>query len=142
MTLNELIEKAKKVSRKYSSGSIPLWMNGEEVDLALRDVDDQHGLHISLEVVKKPMELPEVRLRQEICICCDNKAQIEELLKRGIVEEVTFSLPSCDMKVLLRDSQTKGETGDWLVLDEHYFWRIMRADLHKTLKDQGKIIMI
>ena len=37
MTLNELIERAKKVSRKYSSGDIPLWMNGEEVGLVLRD---------------------------------------------------------------------------------------------------------
>jgi hypothetical protein len=142
MTLNELIEKAKKVSRKFSSGDIPLWMNGEEVDLALRDVDDQHGLRVSLEVVKKPMELPEVRLRQEICICCDNKRKIDELLMRGIVKDVTYNIPSCDVELSLHCFGTKGETGDWLVLDEHYFWRIMRADLHKTLKDQGKIIMI
>ena len=142
MTLNELIERAKKVSRKYSSGSIPLWMNGEEVDLVLHDVDDQRGLHISLEVVKKPMELPEVRLRQEICICCDNKRKIDELLMRGIVKDVTYSVPSCDVKLSLHCFGTKGETGDWLVLDEHYFWRIMQADWHKTLKEQGKIIMI
>lgn len=142
MTLNELIEKAKKVSRKFSSGDIPLWMNGEEVDLVLRDVDGPSGLHISLEVVKKPKEMPEVRLRQEICICCDNKAQIEELLKRGIVEDVKYSLPSCDMEVSLNGCHTKGETGDWLVLDEQYFWRIMQADWHKALKEQGKIIMI
>ena len=142
MTLNELIEKAKKVSRKYSSGDIPLWMNGEEVDLVLRDVDDPRGLHISLEVVQKPTELPWVRLRKEICICLDNKPQLDELLKRGIVKDMTYSLPSCDMELHLRDSQMKGEAGDWLVLDEQYFWRIMRADLHKTLQDQGKIIMI
>ena len=142
MTLNELIEKAKKVSRKYSSGSIPLWMNGEEVDLVLHDVDDDCGLHVNIEVFQRPKELPEVRLRQEICICCENLPQIDELLKRGIVEDVTYSLPSCDVKLSLRDCQREGETGDWLVLDEQYFWHIMRADLHKTLKDQGKIIMI
>ena len=142
MTLNELIEKAKKVSRKYSSGSIPLWMNGEEVDLVLHDVDDDYGLHVNIEVFQRPKELSEVRLRKEICICLDNKPQLDELLKRGIVEDMTYSLPSCDMELHLRDSQIKGETGDWLVLDEHYFWRIMRADLHKTLQDQGKIIMI
>lgn len=142
MTLNELIEKANKVSRKYSSGDIPLWMNSEEVDLVLHDVDDDCGLHVNIEVFQRPKELPEVRLRQEICICCDNKAQIEELLKRGIAEDVKYSLPSCDIEVLLRDSQTKGETGDWLVLDEQYFWGVMQADWHNTLKEQGKIIMI
>ena len=142
MTLNELIEKAKKVSQKFSSGDIPLWMNGEEVDLVLHDVDDDCGLHISLEVVRKPKELPEVRLRQEICICCDNKRKIDELLMRGIVKDVTYSIPSCDVKLSLHCFGTKGETGDWLVLDEHYFWRIMRADWYKTLKDKGKIIMI
>lgn len=142
MTLNELIKGATKVAQRYTSGDIPLWYQGQEVDVELRDVVINGETRVVMEIRHKPVELPETRLRREILICADQKPAIDELVKQGIVERAAFEFPSCDVEVLLSDHHTHGKTGDWLVLDEQYFWRIMSGELHRQLAEQGKIIII
>ena len=50
MTLNELIKKATAISRRFTSGDIPLFINGREVDIELEDVGENGDYRIVMEV--------------------------------------------------------------------------------------------
>ena len=50
MTLNQLINKGTNVSRQLTSGSIPLYWDGKEVDIDLSLEKDERGYYCSMTV--------------------------------------------------------------------------------------------
>ena len=56
MTLNQLISKATKLSQRFTTGDIPIYVDGWEVDIDLKDVGENGDYRIIMEVNKKPMQ--------------------------------------------------------------------------------------
>ena len=106
MKLNKLIEKAIDLSRHYTSGDIPLYINGREVDIELKDVGENGDYRIILDVTNKPEPLPEMRIIDEIEVIVSNWARLNDLLSQGILKQRGNTLfPSKDRWASRRSRQ-------------------------------------
>lgn len=67
MTLNELIKRATGISRKFTSGDIPLMIYGTEVDITLTEQQDsKDNYYIEVNYVPTPKEKPREIIRQAV----------------------------------------------------------------------------
>ena len=66
MTLNDLIKNATSISRKYSSGDIPLMIYGTEVDITLTEQGEDGKYYIEVNFVSTPKEKPREIIRQAV----------------------------------------------------------------------------
>ena len=141
MTLNKLIEKTIELSRRYTSGDIPLYINGREVDIELKDVGENGDYRIIMVVTNKPEPLPEMRIIDEIEVIVSNWARLNDLLSQGILKQITVEC-GFDTTVFFTDNHTEAHTYDWLVQDEQKRWWVMNSQYHKNMVKQGKLIKV
>jgi hypothetical protein len=67
MTLNDLIRRATEISRKFTTGEIPLRIYGTEVDVTLTEQEDGKGnYYIEVNYVPTPKEKPREIIRQAV----------------------------------------------------------------------------
>ena len=141
MTLNELIKKANAISRRFTTGDIPLYINGREVDIELNEVGTNGDYRIHLAIEKKPEPLPEMRIIDEIEVMVNNLARLNDLLSKGVLKQISVEC-GYSTTVVFTDNHTEAHTGDWLVLDEHNRWWAMNGQYHKNMVKQGKLIKV
>ena len=139
MTLNQLISKATKLSQQFTTGDIPIYVDGWEVDIDLKDVGENGDYRIIMEVNKKPIPLPEIRIIDEIEVTVDNLKRFHEMLNKGLLKAI-----HCERGIAVSldfaDDHTSASNGDWLIQDEQERWWVMNKAYHRNMVAQGKII--
>lgn len=141
MTLNDLIKKSTQLSRRYSSGDVPLTIDGHPVDIVLQDITDEQGIRIAVTIQKHTQELQELCIRRAVCINIDYVHTLNALHKQGVISVLDYNTGDQRISVVLNNG-TNGETDDWLVLDKKYQWRILTKTTYLELLNNNKIIMI
>lgn len=141
MTLNELIKKATAISRRFTTGDIPLFINGRVVDIELKEVEVNDNYRIVMEIVSRAEELTELRILDEVQVTVKHWNRFNKMLSQGLLKAVRFD-SSEGIHLEFADNHTEAHTGDWLVLDEHNRWWVMNGEYHKNMVNQGKLIKV
>lgn len=141
MTVNELINKATTISRRFTSGDIPLYINGREVDIELKEVKVNDNYRIVMQIGSRAEELTELRILDEVKVTFKHWKQFNEMLSQGLLKGVRFdSMEGIHLE--FADNHTTADTGDWLILDEQKRWWVMNGEYHKNMVKQGKLIKV
>lgn len=141
MTLNELIKKATVISRRFTSGDIPLYINGREVDIKLKEVEVNDNYRIILEIVSMAEELTELRILDEVQVTVKHWKRFNEMLSQGLLKAITIANGNT-VHLEFADNHTIAHTNDWLILDEQKRWWVMNGEYHKDMVNQGKLIKV
>ena len=141
MTLNELIKKGTEISRRYTTGDIPLYINGQEVDLELTEEGENGDYRIVVGIKKKPQPLPEMRIIDEVEVVVENLQRFHDLLRKGILTQVSVEGGRCmNVSLYFADNHTEAHHRDWLIQDEQERWWVMNGLYHRNMVAQGKLI--
>ena len=141
MTINELIKKATAISRRFTTGDIPLYINGREVDIELKDVEVNDNYRIILEIVSRAEELTELRILDEVQVMVKHWKRFNEMLSQGLLKAITIANGNT-VHLEFADNHTIAHTNDWLILDEQKRWWVMNGEYHKDMVNQGKLIKV
>lgn len=141
MTLNELIKKANAISRRFTTGDIPLFINGREVDIELKEVEVNDNYRIIMEIVSRAEELTELRILDEVQVTVKHWKRFNEMLSQGLLKAITIANGNA-VRLEFSDNHTIAYTNDWLILDEQKHWWVMNGEYHKDMVNQGKLIKV
>ena len=141
MTLNELIKKATAISRRFTTGDIPLYINGREVDIKLKEVEVNDNYRIIMDIVSRAEELTELRILDEVQVTVKHWKRFNEMLSQGLLKAVTVANGNT-VHLEFSDNHTIAHTNDWLILDEQKRWWVMNGEYHKDMVNQGKLIKV
>ena len=141
MTWNQLINKALSLSRQFTTGDIPLYINGREVDIDMKDVKVNDNYRIIMEIVNKAEELTELRILDEVQVTVKHWKRFNEMLSQGLLKSITIENANA-VHLEFADNHTTAETNDWLILDEQKRWWVMNGEYHRNMVAQGKLINV
>ena len=138
MTLNQLIEKAEKIRRCYTSGDIPIYYNGYEAEIYLNDIDER-GLHIiAMSVKPKPQPLQEIRYIKEVEIIPKNSSVLWDMIQQRILERVVITNDNYAEVAFPGSNNVTG----WLIQFEDGRWYSMTREYHEKLVKENKLIKV
>jgi hypothetical protein len=135
MTLNELIKRATGISRKFTSGDIPLMIYGTEVDITLTEQQDsKDNYYIEVNYVPTPKEKPREIIRQAVTPMGSDCTQGYKVTGAEGMEVREFIAYICE--------KYKSEHGDFSIMfadDGETFGTLIRCNYHNGSIDAKSI---